>query len=49
MKDVKKKQPKKVDVNKFVERKLNVLNAKGDSKKSQLAMARVIASNRGKA
>lgn len=47
MKEVK-KQAKKVDVNDFINRKLTVLNAKGDSKKAQLSMARVIASNRGK-
>lgn len=44
---MKKDKQKKVDVNKFIERKLSVLNTKGDSKKAQNAMARVIANNRG--
>lgn len=50
MKDYKTKKPvKKVNVDTFVERTLSILNTKGDSKKAQNAMARVIANNRGKA
>lgn len=49
VKEAKKKQANKVNVDDFINRKLSVLNAKGDSKKAQTAMARVIAANRGKA
>ena len=43
----KNQKTKKVDIDKFVARKLSVLNTKGNSKKAQNSMARVIKNNKG--